>query len=116
MASISADCLGCGAIIGKGRFGEGAIGDGAEASCGIVGVACLGFDSGTVFQIEAGGAQEVVLGAVDDAGEFGGAIGIEVMGYGFGIQDEGCRIVGVCGFRDGGARFQLRVEGRPARV
>ena len=29
----------------------GAIGDGAEASCGIVGVARLGFDSGTVLSV-----------------------------------------------------------------
>ena len=46
----------------------------------------------------------------DDAGEFVGAVSVDVVGYGFGIEDEGCRIVGVGSFCDGVARFHWATE------
>ena len=47
---------------------------------------------------------------VDDAGEFVGAVSVDVVGYGFGIEDEGCGIVGVGGFCDAVGSFHRATE------
>jgi hypothetical protein len=50
-----------------------------ETAVGIVAIAGGGLGGGTVFEGESGGTAEIVVGAVELAGELWGAVAIEIV-------------------------------------
>ena len=69
------------------------------------------FDGGAVLEQPSGGAQERILTAVEDTGEFVTGHAIEVVGDDFGVLGEGGGIVGELGLGDAGADALLATQG-----